>query len=451
MSTQAAPSSTPAKTVSDHHEIKVWIDGELLPKSEAKISVFDHGLLYGDGVFEGIRAYNGKILEEEEHLLRLYDSARSIRLEIPYSKQELSRVMADCMEANGLAGGDCYIRLVVTRGVGDLGLDPRKCPRAGVICIADNIALYPQEMYDSGLVDAVIVSTVNKTHHRLTMAALDAGLHVLCEKPLAMNVAEADDMADRARSTGRVCMVPFTYRFMPTSQFTKRLVDDGYLGRPTLLNLRYYTGYARDPSYSWRFDREEAGTGVLGDIGSHWIDHARWLFGEIDAVTCLLGAHVERHARPDGADYERLDDTASVLLEFENGAQGVITASAVCHEDSPFGQSHFFDLFGTEGTLYVENDWIDTQRVRGGRSGESIGELPIPDDVWDGVRRSPVHDTYRDVFRTRDVLARGWLSAIRDGGHATPDFDDGAAVQRVVEACRVSAAQRGRVRVADVA
>ena len=166
MSTQAAPSSTPAKTVSDHHEIKVWIDGELLPKSEAKISVFDHGLLYGDGVFEGIRAYNGKILEEEEHLLRLYDSARSIRLEIPYSKQELSRVMADCMEANGLAGGDCYIRLVVTRGVGDLGLDPRKCPRAGVICIADNIALYPQEMYDSGL--EIITASHCKNHPNAT-------------------------------------------------------------------------------------------------------------------------------------------------------------------------------------------------------------------------------------------------------------------------------------------
>ena len=135
----------------------------------------------------------------------------------------------------------------------------------------------------------------------MTIAALDAGLHVLCEKPLAMTAAEADAMAAAARRTGRCCLVPFTYRFMPTSRFVKRLVDDGFLGTPYLMNLRYYAGFGRDGEYAWRFDLDDAGAGVLGDLGSHWIDMARWLFGEIDAVTCVLTHLVERGPRPDGA------------------------------------------------------------------------------------------------------------------------------------------------------
>lgn len=309
----------------------------------------------------------------------------------------------------------------------------------------------PRQMYASGEIDAVIISTVNKVHHELTMGALDAGLHVLCEKPLAMNPAEADEMARRARDTGRACMVPFTYRFMPMSQYLKRLVDDGFVGRPYLLNLRYYTGYARDGSYAWRFDPDEAGSGVLGDLGSHWLDHARWLFGEIAAVTCLLSRHVDRaDVRPDGSTYEPLDDGASILVEFESGAQGVIVVSAVVHEDGDFGQGHYMDVAGSDGTLYAMNDWVSTQQVRGARDGEAITDLPIPADIWGDLRRSPVHDTYRDVFRTRDVLARGWLSAIRDGGAVSPSFDDGAAVQRALAACERSAREGRRVELVEI-
>ena len=112
-----------------------------------------------------------------------------------------------------------------------------------------NVFTDVEAMYASGTIDAVVISTVNKTHHVLTLSALDHGLHVLCEKPLAMNPAEADEMAARASETGLTCMVPFTYRFMPTSQYVKRLVDDRYVGVPYLLNLRYYTGFAREGDY----------------------------------------------------------------------------------------------------------------------------------------------------------------------------------------------------------
>ncbi|MFV0307579.1 MAG: Gfo/Idh/MocA family protein [Desertimonas sp.] len=308
----------------------------------------------------------------------------------------------------------------------------------------------PMEMFASGEIDAVIISTVNKTHHRLTMAAFDAGLHVLCEKPLAMTVAEADQMAAAAGAGDRVCMVPFTYRFMPTSRWVKRLIDDGYLGRPYLLNLRYYAGYARDGEYAWRFDVGEAGAGVLGDLGSHWIDMARWFFGDIDAVTCVLSHHVERAPRPDGGPYDVADDGATIIAEFANGAQGTLTVSAATYADSPFGQLHQFDLFGSDGSLYMINDWDTVQDVHGAKPGQPMRALPIPDDIWGDVRRAPVGATYRDVFRRTDALTRGWIHGIRSGQPVEPGFDTGAAVQRVIAACALSSVERRRVRVDEV-
>lgn len=129
--------------------LKIYINGKLVDKSEARISVFDHGLLYGDGVFEGIRSYNGLIFKLTEHLLRLYESAKSIGLSIPISLPELTQAIIRTLEANKLK--DAYIRLIVTRGVGDLGLDPAKCPSPTIIIIADKIALYPEEYYKNGL------------------------------------------------------------------------------------------------------------------------------------------------------------------------------------------------------------------------------------------------------------------------------------------------------------
>ena len=126
-----------------------FIDGEFVPLAEAKVSVFDHGLLYGDGVFEGIRAYKGRIFRLDQHLERLYASASGIQLTIPMSIDEMEAAVVRTVAVNGLR--DAYIRLVVTRGVGDLGLDPRKCPRPTVIIIADKIQLYPPEVYQRGL------------------------------------------------------------------------------------------------------------------------------------------------------------------------------------------------------------------------------------------------------------------------------------------------------------
>src|SRR4051794_15496600 len=140
--------------------LKVWIDGKLYDKDDAKISVYDHGLLYGDGVFEGIRVYSGRVFRAADHLARLWDSAKAIRLTIPYSREEVKAAMEQTIRANNFT--DCYIRLVVTRGPGHLGLNPNKCPRPSLIVITDTIELYPREMYEKGM--AVITASVIRNH-----------------------------------------------------------------------------------------------------------------------------------------------------------------------------------------------------------------------------------------------------------------------------------------------
>jgi len=130
-------------------ELLVYIDGKYYPKSQAKISVYDHGLLYGDGVFEGIRAYNGVVFKLREHIDRLYRSARVIMLEIPLTKEEMINAVLETLRKNNLH--DAYIRLIVTRGVGDLGLDPRKCPKPTVIIITDIIKLHSKEAKEKGI------------------------------------------------------------------------------------------------------------------------------------------------------------------------------------------------------------------------------------------------------------------------------------------------------------
>ncbi len=127
----------------------IFMNDRLVPEAEARISVFDHGLLYGDGVFEGLRSYAGRVFRLDAHLDRLWASARAICLEIPLAKEALAQAVIDTLAANGLEDG--YIRLIVTRGAGTLGLDPNRCSNPQVIIIADTISLYPQEFYEQGL------------------------------------------------------------------------------------------------------------------------------------------------------------------------------------------------------------------------------------------------------------------------------------------------------------
>lgn len=140
--------------------LKVYISGRLYDKADAKISVYDHGLLYGDGVFEGLRSYSGKVFRLQEHLDRLWDSAKAIWLEIPMTKEAMAQAVNDTLAANGIIDG--YIRLVITRGAGSLGLDPNRTSDPQVIIIADHIALYPREFYEKGL--ELVTASTTRNH-----------------------------------------------------------------------------------------------------------------------------------------------------------------------------------------------------------------------------------------------------------------------------------------------
>ncbi len=147
--------------------MKIFIDGKFYSERDAKISVFDHGLLYGDGVFEGIRAYNGRVFKLKEHIDRLFYSAKAILLDIPMSHEKISRAVIETCRANKLR--DAYIRLVVTRGIGTLGLNPRSCKNPSVIIIAGKIQVYPAELYARGM-EIVTVPTVRNLHSAVNPA-----------------------------------------------------------------------------------------------------------------------------------------------------------------------------------------------------------------------------------------------------------------------------------------
>jgi predicted dehydrogenase len=266
-----------------------------------------------------------------------------------------------------------------------------------------------------------------------------------------MTAAQAREMTEAAERAGVVTMVPFTYRFMPANRYLKELVDEGFIGRPYHLNMRYYTGFGRSGAYAWRFDVGEAGSGISGDLGSHWVYLARWLYGEVEAVTAVFTHLVPRAPRPDGAPFEAAEDSAMILLEFAGGATGSLHVTSLAYEPGPFGQRHEMELHGSGGSLRATTDWLRVQRVEGCRDGEAeTRELPIPDRVFDGARRDTVHNTYKDVFRRQDHMTRAFVTAIASGERVSPDFGDGLAVQRVLEAAGRSARDGRRVRIAEV-
>jgi branched-chain amino acid aminotransferase len=154
--------------------VTIWIDGAYYDKAGAKISVFDHGLLYGDGVFEGIRVYGRRVFRLEKHLDRLYASAKGVWIDIPMAKDAMRRLVDEAVGKSGL--DEAYIRLIVTRGVGDLGLDPRKCPKPSIIIIVDSIRLWSPDRYDKGL---TVLTAATPINHRESLSPRIKSLNYL--------------------------------------------------------------------------------------------------------------------------------------------------------------------------------------------------------------------------------------------------------------------------------
>lgn len=306
-------------------------------------------------------------------------------------------------------------------------------------------------MIDKEQPTGLVVAASNPVHYPATKFALERGIHVLCEKPVAENYARAAELADLADRHDLVTMVPFTYAFMPGFRFLHHLVDDGYVGRLHHLSFHYHAGYALGGEYDWKLDARANPSGALGDIGSHFLHLALLLGGTVRSVTANLSAAGRRTAvDPRGEPYPVASDTATVILEFDSGATGHVHASSVAHEGTSMDQRHLIELHGSDGTLRYECDWDHLQEVRGARVGTGPPRpMPIPDEIWGPVRRESVHDTYRDVFRTTDVMAREWAASL-EGGHAVrPDLRDGAQVQLLLDRCLESSLSGARLSVED--
>lgn len=232
----------------------IWMDGEWCDATTAKVSVFDHGLLYGDGVFEGIRVYNGKVFRLEEHVERLYDSARAILLEIPMPPEKFCAIVEEAVRRSALT--EAYIRPLVTRGFGDLGIDPRKCPKATVIVIVDSIRVWPAERYEQGL---VMVTAATPIPHREALSprvkSLNYLTHIMAK--IEGNLAGADEvlMLDSeghvAEGSGQNLFVVRGGRLRTPAHYSGILVG---VTRGVVMDLARQAGYPVEETILNRYD-----------------------------------------------------------------------------------------------------------------------------------------------------------------------------------------------------
>jgi predicted dehydrogenase len=287
------------------------------------------------------------------------------------------------------------------------------------------------EMISGGKIDAIVVATPDDLHYPITMEALDAGLHVICEKPLALNATQARMMYEKAQAMGVKHMVVFTYRWMPVYRYARRLLDEGYIGQPYLCNIRYLGDHGHSDGYRWRFDKQRS-NGVMGDMGSHMIDLSRWFLGDIEKVSGRLASFVKRTS-PDGKQWEPANDSAMVTLQFANDALGVIQVSAVSRVGEQ-GQLQQVVLYGDQGTLEVTFSF-EGEELRGVRVGEKqIHHIPIPDEMWGGAAPGNLED----LFYKQSVGPRNFIDAILEDRPAVPSFYDGYKAQVVMDAVNES-------------
>jgi predicted dehydrogenase len=294
-----------------------------------------------------------------------------------------------------------------------------------------------KEMLASGELDVAIVVTPEDLHYPMVMAALDADLHVICEKPLAFSATEAQEMYDRAKAAGLKHLIQFTNRWIPGYRYIKDLLDSGYIGRPyqALFNWIVDWNLPRD-NYLWYFDSRHA-HGVVSEMGAHVIDLARWYFGEIVRVHANFRSFVPVLTQ-DGQWVSGENDTATLILDFENDAQGVIHMSNVSASAPKLGNiARMTTLIGDQGSLLATVDpWTSTEDIIGVRTGsESTEILPVPDEYYGETDRSDLWQ----IFRQESLGPRAFINAILDDRPVTPSFYDGWQTQRVIEAALKSA------------
>jgi predicted dehydrogenase len=307
-----------------------------------------------------------------------------------------------------------------------------------------------ESMLKNEIPEIVVVATPNHLHYPVTMAALESGAHVACEKPLGMTFAEATRMAERADELARRHLATLTWRFLPAARYAKELLDDGFVGTPYHGYARYHVRGWGDPKgpMRWQFDAAYAGSGALANLGSHAIHLVQWWLGAVRRVTAQTTTAIRE--REDGAGSSRVsvEDTCMLLAELESGTPVAVSLSSVAYGPRV---SVEIGVFGDEGALLFKDDW-NTPDAAVGRLTASRAA----DSGWVDVAVPP--RLVGDIEADHDAPLRGCFAgmaheltaAVRENRPATPDFHDGALVQAVIDAALVSAADARWVATAEI-
>ena len=306
-----------------------------------------------------------------------------------------------------------------------------------------------ERMLDEVEMDGVVVCTPNNLHYAASMAALKRGKHVICEKPMAMNATQAKEMAETADALGLLAMVNFPYRDNPNViEFRKRIAE-GYIGKILHVSGQYHGGFGSHRPPGWRGDREKSGAGILGDLGSHLIDLARYATHLEFSSVCAHNMTVFREAdtielirTEDARAGSRNDDACAFLSEFEGGAQGVFHTSWVAYQGG-YAQHQELEVFGTEGRLHYMANHSGTC-LKGIREGkEQFFEVAHVPGVRQPEEGHSEEDTFRPGRHSPSNTTYRWIEAISTGQKSvSPDMREGLKSQLVIDAILKSSANR---------
>jgi predicted dehydrogenase len=300
-------------------------------------------------------------------------------------------------------------------------------------------------------IDAVSIATPPYLHYPIAMEALDRGIHVLCEKPLAMNRDEAAAMLAKAEETKRVHMTAFNFRFIPAMRRMKELLEEGYVGdRIFHVDSVWLVERRADPDWAvgWRHKRELAGAGVLGDTGVHLIDWVLWLVGSFRKVCGHTAIFVKERRLPDGSGEGgvTVEDSCVFMAELDEGVQATLHVSAVARG----GAYQRIGIYGSGGALRLEvnrkdREWVVGRLWGSQGAGATLQPLPIPERLTHGLNLSDPSRTAAEFIFSH--LTRRFVEAIRTGGEAVPSFREGLEAQKVIDAILRSAEQQSWVSV----
>jgi predicted dehydrogenase len=291
-----------------------------------------------------------------------------------------------------------------------------------------------RELLRDPSIDAVVIATPPFLHHSMVISAVEAGKHVLCEKPMARNLAEARDMEKIANNAHVVAMVNHEFRFSPVRVHVKKLIDEGYIGEPQSASFTVFRSSLNDPGgipFGWLMEKDKAG-GMLGAVGSHHVDALRWWFGDVKSVAGAVETMVKRRRLPESMQLASVDadDNFSILMRFANGALGTIQYTATAAVDL----SDQIVLSGSDGMLMIANDG----RLYGGQREQGLEELTLPEPA-EAVDPSFDHPLIHPTM----LLHRKWINAIRTGEPASPSFAEGVKVQEILDGA-LRSSQQGR-------